>query len=442
MLMLKIGLYKLASNIGVFIPLALVALQAYKVPTETGKYIYLLYIIMFIVLMTLFGDRLTMLITTAAVVGIAAFVVLTSGGLIKPDKLNTTIVNFTIVALFMATMCYLILSIVRANIAEMDKKNAEIREQLEKINTIVDTCASISSHLKTASEKLFSQSGKFAGDSEGQAASLEEIASSIEEIAGGAESSSEMSVKQEERTAQFIEHLKEMFGLVQGSVRKSEDAMRIRGELSAGIAESEEEVKKCQRAMDNALSSSGKVHEATNLINDISDQINLLSLNASIEAARAGDYGRGFAVVAEEIGKLAEKTQVNAKVITRLVGETNSELRQTSESLVNVAGTSKGIASIIEKFDAIMTEVNSMSMKDLEINTVMQENAGSILAGSGELRMSMHELKTAIDEITNSLAVINESTQDLASGASDLSGTANVLVGFSEELNDLLSSKE
>ncbi len=442
MLFLKVGLYKLAANIGVVIPLALVALQAHRVPTETGKYIYLLYIIMFIVLMTLFGDRLTMLLTTAAAVGIAAFVVLTAGGLIAQDKIVTTIVNFAIVALFIATMCYLILSIVKANIDEMNKKNAEIREQLVRINRIVETCTGIASQLKSTSEKLHVQSAKYAADSENQAASLEQISSSVEEIAAGADSSSAMSVKQEGRTAEFIENLRKMFELIQGSAEKTVEAMRIRSELNESFAASEAEVRKCQRAMDNALASSGKVHEATSLINDISDQINLLSLNASIEAARAGDYGKGFAVVAEEIGKLAEKTQANAKEITKLVGETNSELRLTGESLVNVAETSKGIASIIGELEVIMTDVNTMSMKDLEINAEMQGNAESILDGSGELKNSMSELKIAIDEITNSLAVISESTQDLASGAGDLSGTANVLVGFSDELNTLLTSKE
>jgi hypothetical protein len=150
---LRKGLYKLASTMGTYIPLLLVILQAYRVPTESGKYIYLLYIIMFIVMITLFGNKLTMLVTTMIVISAGIVVVYTATGLIQPDKMKSTAVNFAVVAAFISTMCFLILSIVRANIDEMDKKNRAITAQLEKINAIVSTCAEVSLNLHSISRE-------------------------------------------------------------------------------------------------------------------------------------------------------------------------------------------------------------------------------------------------------------------------------------------------
>ncbi len=437
---LKKGLYKLASNLGVFIPFAVVVLQAYRVPTGVGKYIYLLYLIMFIVMITLYGNKLSLVIGTVLIIAAGTFVVLTAGALIEQDKVVTSVVNFVIVALFMSSLCFLLLSIVMANIREIEKKNAAVEEQLGKINGMVETCATVSARLKSISGTIFNGAASFSEDAQSQASSVEEITSSIEEIAASAESSASMAKQQQQRTGEFIENLKAMFDLVSESANKMTSAMSIKSELNARIGDSGEEVATCRSSMENALMSSGMVFEATNLINDISDQINLLSLNASIEAARAGEYGKGFAVVAEEIGKLAEKTQVNAKEITRLVGETNNELKVTSDSLGNVANVAESIAQIGERFGDIINEVAGLSERDLEINRNMQRNAESVLGGSNELKMSMEELKLAINEITKSLSVINESTQHLASGTEELTGTADGLVKSINELNVNLNS--
>ncbi|MBN1498353.1 MAG: hypothetical protein JXA07_16395 [Spirochaetes bacterium] len=441
MLILKKGLYKLASNIGVAIPFALIVLQAYRVPTGTGKFIYLLYIIMFIVMITLFGDRISLLVGTALVLAAGAFTVLTSGGLIPPDKIWSTIINFSIAALFIFALCFLFLSIVRANVREMDKKNAAIRDQLEKIHLIVAKGSDVSSQLKLISEDISNGAASFTDNAQAQASSIEEITSTTEEIAASSESSSAMALTQQRRTGDFISNLRIMFDLVSESAKKLDEAMNIKEDLNARIGQSENEVGTCRNSMERALVSSARVFEATTLINDISDQINLLSLNASIEAARAGEYGKGFAVVAEEIGKLAEKTQVNAKEITRLVGDTNTELKVTSDSLENVADASKGIAQIAERFSGIIADVNGLSEKDLRMNRQMQVNAEEVLGGSAELKNSMEELKVAINEITKSLSIINESTQQLASGSEELSGTANGLVRSADDLNAILGSR-
>jgi methyl-accepting chemotaxis protein len=180
------------------------------------------------------------------------------------------------------------------------------------------------------------------------------------------------------------------------------------------------------------------VSEATTLINEISDQINLLSLNASIEAARAGDHGKGFAVVADEVGKLAEKTQINAKEITTLVTTTEKEMQMTNDTLAKVNESSEEVLKVASTFGEIVTEVNRISEMDLSMNGELQENASIVLKGSEEIKISMQELKFAMEEITKSISVINESTQSLAAGAEEINVLAIDLSDSAVDLNEIL----
>lgn len=177
------------------------------------------------------------------------------------------------------------------------------------------------------------------------------------------------------------------------------------------------------------LDKTKKINEITKVLYDISSQTNLLSLNASIEAARAGDAGRGFAVVADEVRKLAERS----KTASITINENISDITNQLGNLKNVVDGSK------ETFHNQAVAVTKVIDVFEQINTYVDGFVNSQQEFYSEVQGLSKEKERLIDSFCSIASVIEESsatTEEVASLTIGQSSTANIIYKMSQDLHN------
>jgi len=185
----------------------------------------------------------------------------------------------------------------------------------------------------------------------------EEISSFSRQIADGVQ----------HHTASF----EELTGAVQTSADNASSANEIAQETSENARATGEGMNKMIVAMESVKKGSKQIKDAAAIITDISDQTNLLALNAAIEAARAGEHGRGFAVVADEVRKLAERSSESAKEINDLILEST---RGVMEGTMLSKEAGNDLKDVVLNIRKIADALGSISVSTSEQAANMQEN--------------------------------------------------------------------
>lgn len=191
-------------------------------------------------------------------------------------------------------------------------------------------------------------------------------------------------------------------------------------------------IKALAHEVENAASSINKVETESNniggvldVIRGISEQTNLLALNAAIEAARAGEQGRGFAVVADEVRTLAQRTQDSTKEIQTMIDNLQSVSRATVE--VMEKGQAQASSSVEQAAQAgkSLQEITSAVKAITEMNTLINDEAGSQSGVAVEINQNM----ITISQIANESKTGSENTATESQQLADLAANLQKLVG-------------
>ncbi len=276
---------------------------------------------------------------------------------------------------------------VRARVAGGD----ELAQAMEAFNALMAQWQQTVGRIKLDAARLSGASTSVASatrDIAGQACAQSEAASST------AASVEEVSVS----ISQVAEHAEQTQGIAQQATALSEsgrETMRKAAQSMTRLAGSVQE----SAGLIEALSRrSAEISTIVEVIRDISEQTNLLALNAAIEAARAGEQGRGFAVVADEVRKLAERTGASTTEISALTGTIQSE-----------------VASAVAQLKESTAQVNEGVGLSAEVEQALaqiQDGAGSTRNFVGDIAWAAAEQRTASQDIARHVENIARMAED------------------------------
>lgn len=316
----------------------------------------------------------------------------------------------------------------------------------KSLNAFLNKLEHSISHLQEISTKLAASGSELENEANRTKGAAETISSALDEVTKGAGSqaedisSSSMQVSNmQANMLQITDSVNHLSVTSKDVEEKGAQATKIIGELSKSSDITTNAFKKIAEQIYKTDESVIKIQEIIHLIADIADRTNLLSLNASIEAARAGDVGKGFAVVASEIQKLAEQINSSAKIIDETILSLSEESHQTVQAInevTNITGNQK------DKLDETRTKFHTvengiLSVAD-EMKTVLRQ--ADICEKTGG---HVAELMTSLSAIAEENVAITHQTSDSMNELNDatisLAKTALELKHLSLEVNENLN---
>lgn len=335
--------------------------------------------------------------------------------------LNNTIFSF----IFFWIIAILISKIFSRNV---ELASLEADRNMKNYNFIKKVLGESSASIMQSMRKMSERSDLFMQNTHSLAASIEEITANIEEISGGIENITTAAGVQDSDVNSMSLQLGELSAITSDMGGKVNESLAVTSDITDKARSGEKSLMAMEQNMGRIGESSGQMKNIVGIINEISDQINLLSLNAAIEAARAGDAGRGFAVVADEISKLADRTASSIKEITALIAANEQETRM-GEAVIRE--TSELIRSIISGVGSINASISGI----VEYSDSQSEAGKSVSASTTNLRdraefisRAAQEQKSGIGEILRHISEINNISMSNNEGAADLHHDSGELV--------------
>ena len=271
----------------------------------------------------------------------------------------------------------------------------DIQQAGHSMQNTVDTMQTVSSDVRTQMVSGQDQTNMVA-------AAMYEMAASIQEVA----SNCSMAADQSNATNISAESGKELLQKTREDVNTLDSTLLETRDIIGQVASDSEEI--------------GSVLD---VIKGVSEQTNLLALNAAIEAARAGEQGRGFAVVADEVRTLAQRTRESTirieEMIDKLQNGSQKAVSAMTQSQEKAVATHESIGSLVEQLTGIIDQISTINDMNTQNAAATEEQSATV----NEINDNIQEIQQRYNDSADSMAQLSESSDGVQNTSQQLSNS-------------------